>query len=439
MSPPLRLGPARLAVGLGSPAAEAALLPLLAAADDLEVAARCLGAEDLLAAAREPAIDAVLVGLDLHRLSPELLAELASGRWSLVVLAPLGAPPDLPGLVVPAEAEPAEVLQALRLAVGGPPAPAAAVARGPGSRDEPPPGPAPEADGTVVSGLVAVAGPPGAPGRTTVALGVAAGLGTIAPTVLVEADATAPSVAAYLDLDPSRNAFMLAHAEPATPRDWEEILAQELQPLDRARSPHAVVLCGVPKPEMRAALRPAFVARLLEELGRRYRYVVVDLGPDPLGAERSVGVPTLDRAEAILVVVAAELVGLHRARGLLGPLRARPAPERLALVVNRHDPKRHHAWQEIEWALGAPAGAVIPYDWGAVQRAAAAQRPVVFEGRGPAAQALLELAGRIYGRRLRLPPDPERPGRWAWASRRAGWLRRSPATAPVREGVADGR
>ncbi|MCC7368818.1 MAG: hypothetical protein IT306_10370 [Chloroflexi bacterium] len=444
MSATLRLRPARLAIGLGNPAAEAALLPLLAAADDLEVAARCLGAEELLAAARDPAIDAVLVSLDLHRLTSELLAELANDRPSLVVLAPVGAPPDLPGLVVPAEAEPAEVLQALRLAVGGPVVSVAA-ARGPASREEPPPAPGSEVDDTRVSGLVAVAGPPGAPGRTTVALGVAAGLGTIAPTVLVEADATAPSVAAYLDLDPSRNAFMLAHADPVTPQDWEETLAQELQPLDRARSPHAVVLCGVPKPEMRGALRPAFVAQLLDELGRRYRYVVVDLGPDPLGTERSLGVPTLDRAEAILVVTGAELVGLHRARGLLATLRARPGPDRLALVVNRHDPKRHHARREIEWALETPAAAMIPYDWGGVQRAAAAQRPVVLEGRGGAAQALLELAGRVHGRRLRLPPDPERPARWAWAARRPGWPKRrprpapAPASAPAPERASDGR
>ena len=145
---------------------------------------------------------------------------------------------------------------------------------------------------------------------------------------------------------------------------------------------------------MRAALRPAFVGRLLEELSRRYRYVVVDLGPDPLGAERVVGAPTLDRAEAVLVVVAAELVGLHRARGLLGPLRKRPGPERLALVVNRHDPRRHHPRQEIEWALETPAAAVIPYDWAAVQRAAAAPRPVVLEGRGPAAAAQLGISTR---------------------------------------------
>jgi hypothetical protein len=80
MSTTLRLRPARLAIGLGNPAAEAALLPLLSAVDDLEVAARCLGAEELLVAAREPAIDAVLVSLDLHRLTSELLRSASPSR-----------------------------------------------------------------------------------------------------------------------------------------------------------------------------------------------------------------------------------------------------------------------------------------------------------------------------------------------------------------------
>src|SRR5207237_10090599 len=92
--------------------------------------------------------------------------------------------------------------------------------------------------------LLAVTSGYGSPGRTTLAVNLAAALGTVAPTVLVDADLVGPSVAAYLDLDPTRNLYMLAHAEPETVRDWDRALDQELQSLD-PRSRQAVALCGL--------------------------------------------------------------------------------------------------------------------------------------------------------------------------------------------------
>ncbi|MDQ3702234.1 MAG: hypothetical protein M3442_15135, partial [Chloroflexota bacterium] len=259
---------------------------------------------------------------------------------------------------------------------------------------------------------IAIAGGPGSPGCTTVAINLAAALGTVAPTVCVDTS-HAPSVAAYLDADPTRNLYMLAHADPGTPREWDRALEQELQPMDK-RSPHGLVLAGVPKLEMWGGVTGDFTTRLLAELRQRYRYVVVDAGSQPAGAEQGVWGAALSESDQALFVVAADLVGVWRARTALGHLLGRERPFGgsglpslgVALVVNRHDRRRHHRRSEVEWALGLPAAAVVPFDHGGTERAIAAQRPAVLNGRSRAGQALLELAGRVGGGRVVLPPEP---------------------------------
>ncbi|MHB1131022.1 MAG: hypothetical protein ACYC4L_01400, partial [Chloroflexota bacterium] len=144
----------------------------------------------------------------------------------------------------------------------------------------------------------------------------------------------------------------------------------------------------------------------------RYRYVVVDAGADLLGSEGTAQRAVLALAGQILLVARADLVGLWHARTALGLLeRELGIPrERLALIVNGHDRHFHHGRAEIEWALGIPAAAVVPHDHAAAQRALAAQRPLVLEGRGRAARALLDLAERVHGDRVLLPPEEARGG-----------------------------
>jgi hypothetical protein len=88
-------------------------------------------------------------------------------------------------------------------------------------------------------------------------------------------------------------------------------------------------------------------------------------------------------------------------------------PSRVALVVNRHDPRFHHGRTEIEWALKASTACLIPYDHLNIERALATQRPAVLQRRGAAGRALLDLAERLHGGKLVLPPEPQAPGRRA--------------------------
>lgn len=437
--------PLRLAVGLGDPERERALLPALSESGEFIVAERCLAADQLLACLERGQVDVALVASGLHRLNGSALEELARTRVPLVLLVLRSSQQpgeELPGVTLPLDADHEAVRGALLAAL-----------RGERPRTDPPgatrdqalpelprtPSPPP-----ATSSLIALASGHGSPGRTTVALNLAAALGAVAPTVLVDADLAGPSLAAHLDADPTRNLYMIAHAEPETQRDWDRVLAQETQPLT-PRSPHGVVLCGVPKPEMRVGLPASFLERLTAELCRRYRHVILDVGADLLGSESALHRAALRLSRQVLLVASADLVGLWHARTVLGLFRGslQVDLDRVALIINRHDRRYHHGRREIEWALGVPTAAVIPYDYGAAQRALAAQQPLVLEGRSRAGRALLDLAERVHGGSIVLPPEPVRNGGVWWlewaAALRPGRSRGSSAAKDEGKGAPDGQ
>jgi Flp pilus assembly CpaE family ATPase len=280
-------------------------------------------------------------------------------------------------------------------------------------------------------GILAIASGAGSPGRTTLAVNLATALGAAVPTVLVELDLCSPAAAAYLDADPSRNICTLAHAVRDDPRLWSPALGDELQPLG-SRSPHALLLCGPPKREMRASLGPALVERLLDELAQRFRWVIVDIGHDLVGIEVAPAThrAALAHAEQVMLVGAADFVGVWHARTALEHIERMVGIERgrVNVILNRFDGRFHHSRQEVEWHLGAPIVAVIPFDHPGQQRAIAEQRPAVLDPSSRAGRALMSLAEGIHEGKLRLPvATPRGQGRW-WQR----LIRRSPASVATR-------
>jgi Mrp family chromosome partitioning ATPase len=416
------------------------LLSALGDAGDIVVAERCLSADQLIACVQRGSIDAVLVASDLHRLNESRLDELTRSRLPLLLLAP---DPDaerwqsFPGALLPLNAEPDSVRQALLAVIRGehPPRPTRRA-----EADVPAIEPAEVANAPEALSVVALASGHGSPGRTTVAVSLAAALGAVAPTILIDADLAGPSIAAWLDADPTRNISMLVHAEPETSRDWDRAIAQEVQPL-HPRSPHGVVLCGVPKPEMRSLIPIRFFERLLGEFRQRYRYVILDVGAEFLDAEVALHRTALAQAQQILLVGSADLVGLWHTRTALSLLQNQLAlgPERIALIVNQHDRRYHHSRAEIEWALGLPTAAVVPYDHDSAQRALAAQHPLVLEGRRRAGRVLVDLAERVHGGSILLPPEVRvrKRGRWLHLLRPHGRVQARRASTRD-QGVTDG-
>ena len=244
------------------------------------------------------------------------------------------------------------------------------------------------------------------------ALGLAAALGAVVPTVLVDADLSGPSLAALLDADPRRNLFQLAYARPGGREEWSEALTRALQPLG-PRSPHGRLLCGLATPAMRAGVAPGFLGELLGELRTRFRHVILDLGPGPTGVDAALHRAALALADQILLVTTPDIVDLARAQVALAELARHPGVEdgRIALIVNRHDRRLHPGRREIEWGLDKPLAALLTHDHRGVARARHDHRPVVLDRRSRVGRAVLELAGRIHGGTIVLPPDAGR-ARW---------------------------
>lgn len=411
----------RLAIGLGDPEREQRLLFSLDEYANIRVVERCLSADQLLGSVQQGRVDAVVAADSLHRLTEARLGALAHERIPTVLLAADSHDPrwrSFSGIVLSQEADVVLVHDALLAAVRGERFPAAPEGadegRDPAEHEA-------EAEEVVEAlSVVAIAGGPGS-GRTTLALNLAAALGAVAPTILLDLDLSTPSVAVCLDADPTHNVAMLVHTEPETPRDWDRAIQEEVQPL-HARSPHGIVLCGVPKPEMRGAIGPRFTEQLLMELRQRYRYVLVDLGADLLGPESPVYSAVLAGADEILLASSADLVGLWRTRSLLQLMHDHLQLDRdkLALVLTRYDRRHHHGRGEIEWALDVPVAALVPRDTRAVERALAVQQPVVLHGKSRAGSAFLDLARRVNGGKILLPADETpttRGKRWT------GWRR----------------
>lgn len=427
--PALQAGALPLAVGLGDTERERVLLPALEEDGSFVITNRSLAADELLAHLRQHHVAAVLVPFDLHRLNSTILRDLVQSGVPLVLLVPdpddarwAGVP-----VVLPLDQDAAAIRQALEDTVRGErPRPAS-----PSQSTAAPAGPPPvqperaNAPPPVEFQVLAFVSGRGSPGRTTAALNLATALGAIAPTVLVDMDACGPSVAAYIDADPTRNLYMLAHADPHTPLEWDRAIESEVQPL-AARSPHGHVICGIPKLEMRGGVSPAFCERLIAELKARYRYIILDSGADLLGPDVALHRAATSLADLVVLVAESSIAGLWHARTALRLLHEQLAvsPERTRLLINRHDRRYHHRRSEIEWNLGASIG-VIPFDYPAASRALMLQRPLVLNDRSRAAKALRDLAQRLHGGTITLPPEPEgnRVTRW-WQAFRARFRRR---------------
>ncbi len=419
----------RLALGLGDQELEQRLRPALDNQEEFTIVAQCLAADQLLELAAAQAADAFLVAWTLHRLTDAILDQLDRPGLMLVVLA---ADPSearwehRAGPVLSIDANPDTVAQVI---VGARPG-LRSMTKRPAARSEPVTLKSADAPPRPPGSVIAVTGGAGSPGRTTLAMNLAVALGAAAPSALVELDLSAPALAAYLDADPSRGVCTLAHAVREDPRAWDAALVEELQPVGVSAS-RAVLLCGPPKREMRTSIGPPLVERLIDELAQRYRWVILDVGAEWLGTDAAAASHrmALMRAHHVLVVSAADFVGLWHARTALDQLERWIGIDRrrVNLVLNRHDARFHNSRQEVEWHLGAPVVAVVPLDHAGLQRAITEQRPVVVDRSSRAGRAMLALAEGLHEGKLGVP--------LAGGVRRRWWrrlLRRSPAPVVTR-------
>jgi Flp pilus assembly CpaE family ATPase len=352
---------------------ESALVTTLERGTDVHIARRCPDLADLLAVAGSGLAEVALVSADLRSLDRTALDHLRECAVTVVGIYPPGdetaqrhllqlgigtnisadasaevIQEALDGLVA-LSAEPgsgqAWVPQGLGAADGGGPDGLTTPALHRGSRPPEPdqPGMAGEAEGEEQLGaIIAVWGPAGAPGRTTVALNLASELALLGQaTVLVDADTYGGCIAQALSL--LDEAPGLAAATRSADQGSLDLAA--LARLAPEVSPGLRVLTGLPKAERWPELRAAALEHVLTLTRRLARFTVIDCGfsleddeelsYDTLAPRRNAATLTsLAAADQVLAVGAGDPIGLQRlVRGLqeLGTV-ASPSP---TVVVNR--------------------------------------------------------------------------------------------------------
>jgi MinD-like ATPase involved in chromosome partitioning or flagellar assembly len=277
--------------------------------------------------------------------------------------------------------------------------------------------------------VVAVWGPTGAPGRTTVAVGLAdeaARLGT--STLLVDADVYGGVVAQVLGLlDESPGLAGAARQAATGRRDGSALLR-----LAWAVRPHLRVLTGLARADRWPELRPRAVAAVLEEARRLADLVVVDcsfsleddeeLSFDTAAPRRNgVTLTVLESADTVLCVSGADPVALQRSIRGLDELRETLPDVEPLVVVNqvRRGPVPGKPQEEISGALERFAGRdvrfFLPADRRATDAALASGRTVAeVAPASPLRNALRSMTAALLG-----VPEPV-PARRPWRSRRAG-------------------
>lgn len=412
----------------------------------VSVVRRCVDLTDLLATASTGTARAALLSADLRRLDRDALVRLASSGVAVVALVTSGdvdAENRLHRLgvsaVLPADSAPAAISTAVMAAVAGtgngrhpkdyatptplgdlpaPPAPPVPAQ---------PSGPPLPYESVEAGRLIAVWGPTGAPGRTTVAVGLAGELARLdRSTLLVDADVYGGAVACVLGLlDEAPGLAAAARLANAGSLD-----APALARSAPVVGPSLRVLTGISRPDRWLELRPTAVETVLELAGRIAAFTVVDcafcleqdeeLSYDTAAPRRNgATLSVLSAADVVLAVGSADPVSLQRlVRGLAQLREAVPAAE-IRVVVNRlrrtvisEDPA-----EQVRAGLRRHAGVsavdVIPYDRSGLDVALAAGRLLTESGpRSPARLALAALAADLAG----VPAQANRRG---WRRRQA--------------------
>ncbi|HSE69727.1 MAG TPA: hypothetical protein VLA97_03140 [Nocardioidaceae bacterium] len=257
--------------------------------------------------------------------------------------------------------------------------------------------------------LVAVWGPVGAPGRTTLAVGLASELAHRGrETVLVDADPYGGAVAQHLGILDEVSGLLRAarlanagHLEPVR-------LAQTL----RQVSPRLAVLTGIPRADRWTEVREAAFDTVLEQARAACDHVVLDLGfsleADPAAAFGGGGLQRnhmtlagLEAADEVVVVGSADPVGLARlARGLVELLGVVPVAT-VRVVVNRTRPSLGWGEREVRSMIEGyvtPASVhFVPDDRAAADRALVAGRSLVEQGDSPLRRAVAAVADAAAG------------------------------------------
>jgi MinD-like ATPase involved in chromosome partitioning or flagellar assembly len=283
--------------------------------------------------------------------------------------------------------------------------------------------------------VIAVWGPPGSPGRTVLATALAAEFALLGlPTVLVDADVSAASVAQYVGLlDEVPGLAAAARDANRGALDLATLAAHaRTVPLHSGAGAAALrVLTGLPRADRWPELQPGAVSRVLERVRELAAMVVVDCSSCVEADEElsyDLAVPrrhgatltVLAEADRVLAVGSADPVGLTRLIRGLGELASAVPAVTPAVVVNRlrSGPIAGEPGREVRDVLRRFASvtplALLPEDRRATDHAVAGGKLLAEASPGgPLRLAVRALAAQLAGRPAPVPRRRRRgwPGR----------------------------
>jgi MinD-like ATPase involved in chromosome partitioning or flagellar assembly len=427
----------QILTAIAEPRWEADLAGALASADvGLQLVRRCVDLAELLAAAAAGLAQAAVVSADLRRLDRDAVARLQATGVAVVGLTGVGdegAERRLRQLgvdqVLRHDASPTQLAGAVLAAVDGARVPAWPEDLGAagdlpreGGRDD---DPGPEASGPGISGaaaacegpapplgrVVAIWGPVGAPGRSTLSVNLAAELCALGhAVVLIDADTYGGVVAqllGVLDEAPGLAAACRLANQGVLDSLRLGAVALELRPGLR-------LLTGIARPDRWLEIRPAAFDVVVQISRRLGAFIVIDCGfcleqdeelSYDTAAPRRNGatLAALRAADVVLGVAAADPVGLARyVRALpdciavVEPLRPLTVANRTRNVVTGPGDPRRAIRTALERYAGLSDVVMVPDDRQAVDAAVAVGRTLREAApRSDARKAIRELAVRI--------------------------------------------
>ncbi len=326
----------------GGAAWEAAAIGEIEGSSHLRLVRRCVDVADLLAVAETEIADAALVHTELPGLDADAVHRLE--RSGVRVAAVQADRERCLGLGIARRV----ALGALEVVTREPPA---RVGGSPAERGS----------------ILAVWGPTGAPGRSTVALGVASACAANgAETVLVDADTYGGSLAQMLGVLDDVSGLMAAcrAANNGHPGQVDD----HVLTID----PRLRLLTGLPRADMWPQIRPGALELVLSQLRASADLVVIDCGFSLEPAHGAVsrnqaGLQAVEQADQLLAVGKADPVGLARlVRGLhdLADVRRGASPP--SVVINMMRPSLGWAEREVDSTLrrltGLPSATFLPFD-----------------------------------------------------------------------------
>lgn len=256
--------------------------------------------------------------------------------------------------------------------------------------------------------LAAVWGPVGAPGRTTVAVGVAAEAARAGHAVLlVNADTYGASVAQVLGLLDEASGLAAACRHASAGRLDDVALAAVAR-----RVPHAHglrVLTGLPRPDRWPELHGAALEHVLATARRLVDLVVVDCGFsleedeelvfDSLAPRRNAATfVALEAADEVVVVGGGAPVAVQRlVRGLADLREAVPSAPVRVLVNRVPRTGRREVAEVLARHAGAAVAAFVPEDAGVGLAAARGATLAEASPRSPARAPLAQTAAALLG------------------------------------------